>query len=75
MGILGCFGSVLGWILLGIWFNLNWGENIFRVRKEKSKIIVTKKELKGIEKFFFIFGFFVVFALIMALINFIFWCV
>jgi len=51
---------------------LNWGENIFRVRKEKSKIIVTKKELKGIEKFFFIFGFFVVFALIMALINFIF---
>jgi len=71
LGISGCFGSLLGWILLGIWFNLNWGEKIgvlFKIRKKESKIMIINKKLKGVEKIFFLLGFFVLFLLILLLI-------
>ncbi len=58
------FLFLMGGVLLGIWFNLNWGENIFKTRKEGLKFIVIDKKLKGVEKIFFLLGFLTLFLFV-----------
>lgn len=69
VGVGGSFLSLFGIILIIIWFNMNWRDNIFKVKRKGDKLIIIDKELKGIEKFFFLWGFPVTLFLIMLVID------